>query len=213
MTDQVKKVCVIGAGVMGAGIAAHVANAGVRCCCSTSCPGTVVIATRSPRARWRRCSRPIPPPSCPRVRRSWSRPAISRSSRPGRRMRLGGRGGRRAARHQAGALCAAGAGEAAGHRVSSTPRPSRWKSWSRAGRTSSRPTSSSPFLQSAALHAADRDRARPAQRRRVGRQGRGFRRPVPGQRIVRARIRPASSPIASAPIGLAVAINAAMDQG
>ena len=29
MTDQVKKVCVIGAGVMGAGIAAHVANAGV----------------------------------------------------------------------------------------------------------------------------------------------------------------------------------------
>ncbi|MBB4618098.1 3-hydroxyacyl-CoA dehydrogenase/enoyl-CoA hydratase family protein [Sphingomonas abaci] len=29
MTDSVKKVCVIGAGVMGAGIAAHVANAGV----------------------------------------------------------------------------------------------------------------------------------------------------------------------------------------
>jgi 3-hydroxyacyl-CoA dehydrogenase len=29
MSDQIKKVCVIGAGVMGAGIAAHVANAGV----------------------------------------------------------------------------------------------------------------------------------------------------------------------------------------
>ncbi len=29
MTDTIKKVCVIGAGVMGAGIAAQVANAGV----------------------------------------------------------------------------------------------------------------------------------------------------------------------------------------
>ena len=29
MTDQIQKVCVIGAGVMGAGIAAQAANAGV----------------------------------------------------------------------------------------------------------------------------------------------------------------------------------------
>lgn len=49
-----QKVCVIGAGTMGAGIAAQVANAACPCCCSTSC-ATRRTAMRSPPGRWRRC--------------------------------------------------------------------------------------------------------------------------------------------------------------
>ena len=57
--QTIQKVCVIGAGTMGAGIAAQVANAGVPVLLLDIVRDAGRTAMPSPKARSRRCSRPI----------------------------------------------------------------------------------------------------------------------------------------------------------
>ena len=103
--QAIRKVGVIGAGTMGAGIAAQVANAGVPVLLLDIVPKGARTATRSPRARSPICSRPSPPPSC--------RSAPRGSSTTGNvedhlgqlaGMRLDRRGRDRTPGHQAGAV-------------------------------------------------------------------------------------------------------------
>ena len=59
---SIAKACVIGAGVMGSGIAAHIANAGVPVLLLDIVPPNSLTAAASRRQHWNGWPRPIPRP-------------------------------------------------------------------------------------------------------------------------------------------------------
>ncbi len=62
--DDISKVAVIGSGVMGAGIAAHCANAGCDVVLLDIVPKMQMTQTNLPKMRLHQCSKQIPKCSC-----------------------------------------------------------------------------------------------------------------------------------------------------
>ena len=80
MDDIAQSAAVIGAGVMGGGIAAQIANAGMPVVLlDIVAEGREPTAAPSPKARSSGCSRPTRRPHAQGQRRGWSRPARSRT--------------------------------------------------------------------------------------------------------------------------------------
>ena len=222
--SDIRRVCVIGAGVMGAGIAAQVANAGVPVLLLDIVPKDVHAlpnapartAARSPAAPSPRCSRPSP-----RTVHVARGRAVGRGRQHRRRPRQGGglrldrRGRDRAARPEAGPLPAAGGGHPSryGRVVQYVDDPARGAS-SAGCRKPSPKASSSPISSirrvTCGCSKSCRDRP-PIQTSWPASSASPITRWA--SRSCAARTRRASSPTASAAYWLQRGMNAAVDLG